>query len=203
MKVDFHMHTSRYSGCARSGPKEQIKAAVDAGVDVVFITEHEKLFPQNEIDVLQEKFPQIRIYQGIEVTVRDNSYDDFLVLGVHDKGIEKGNWTYRALHNYVMQRGGAIILAHPYRFSDEVNQEVWKFAPSAVEVLSSNIGSYGYERRKILAEELGCPIVTNSDSHIVDNTGCFTNEFSWECYDEAMIIDALCDGSFEAMKLVQ
>lgn len=197
MKVDFHLHTSSYSRCALASAKEQMRAAIQAGVDVVFITEHMKLFPQDEIDKLQKRYPEIRIYQAIEVTVQDNSYDDFVVIGVHDRAIEKKKWTYRALYRFVKEKGGAVIMAHPYRFSDEVNEDVWQYPPDAIEVLSSNVGSYGYERRKLLASELGKPMVTNSDSHYVQDTGCYSNEFSWECYDEEMIVKALIDGEFQ------
>ncbi len=197
MRVDFHLHTSEYSRCAAATPREQIRAAIDAGVDVVFITEHMKVFPVDKIERLRKKFPEIKIYPGVEVTVKDNSYDDFIVLGVRDKAIEKQNWTYKALYDFVKTKGGAIILAHPYRFSNEVNKDVWKYPPDAVEVLSSNVGPYGYERRKVLAKELGRPMVTNSDSHYSRDTGIFANEFSWECYDEATIIEALIKGEFK------
>lgn len=201
MKVDFHLHTNSYSRCALATAKEQMRASIQAGVDVVFITEHMKLFPQDEIDRLQKKYPEIRIYQGIEVTVQDNSYDDFIVLGVHDKAIEKKNWTYKALYEFVKRHKGAIILAHPYRFSDEVNEEIWQYPPDGIEVLSSNVGRHGYERRKLLAKELDKPMVTNSDSHYTEYTGCYTNIFSWECYDEESIVNALIQGEFECSKL--
>lgn len=67
MRVDFHLHTSEYSRCAAATPREQIRAAIDAGVDVVFITEHMKVFPVDKIERLRKKsFQKSRSTQGLK-----------------------------------------------------------------------------------------------------------------------------------------
>ncbi len=199
--IDFHVHTSLLSGCASSTPEEQVQSAIGRGIDAMFITEHMRLFPQEKIDALNKKYAPFQIFQGIEVTVRGSSWDDFVVLGVHDKAIEGENWTYKDLWKFVKARGGAIILAHPYRYSDKVEPGIYEYKPDAVEVLSSNIGSYKYEKRLALAKELGLPVVTNSDSHHVSTTGCYSNIFPDDSWSEEIILENLLSGKFESGKM--
>ena len=201
MKVDFHLHTSEYSGCAMATAEEQIRSAKKSGLDVIFITDHMTLFPMEVIKDYNKQYAPLKIYQGIEVTIMEGAYEDLLVLGVHDSKIEGKQWKYEDLYAYVKKKGGAIILAHPYRFADEVNVNIWDYPPDAVEVLSSNIGRQNYERRRLLANTLECPMVTNSDSHYIEHTGCYYNIFPDRCVDEASIIEALKNGDFECSSI--
>lgn len=201
MKIDFHVHTSKYSACASSSPEEQIRSAIRNGVDAMFITEHMRLFPQNLIDKYNKKYAPFKIYQGIEVTVRDDTWEDFLVIGVHDKRIENDQWTYDNLYRFVKDRGGVIMLAHPYRFSSRVDRGVYNNPPDAVEILSCNIGEDGYAKRKKLAAHLNRPLVSNSDSHHVGTTGCYSNEFPDWCTSEEKIMKAVLDEDFTSARL--
>jgi histidinol phosphatase-like PHP family hydrolase len=203
MNIDFHIHSSNYSQCAVSSIDEQIKAAINEGLHVIFITEHATLFPQVEIDKLNIKYAPFKIYQGIEVTVLDEGYEDFIVIGVHDIAIENKHFTYRELHHLVNKLGGALILAHPYRFSNILHPDLYLYPPTAVELLSSNVGEVDYDRRLALAKELGVPVVTNSDSHEQRKTGCFYNIFEDSCHTEALIIHALKANKFKSMSLKQ
>lgn len=163
----------------------------------MFITDHNKLHPKERLDRINDKYAPFMVFQGIEVTLTDDNYEDFIVLGVHHPAIEAKDWTYAKLYNFVKKVGGYIILAHPYRFSDRVNHGVWDNPPDAVEVLSSNIGGYQLEQRKELAKALKCPVVTNSDSHDVSTTGCYTNTLLKWCFSEEEIIAELKAGRFD------
>lgn len=201
MKIDFHVHTSEISRCASSGIVEQIESAMERGINVMFVTDHMRLFPQERLDELNEIYWPFKIYQGIEVTVQADNYEDVIVIGVHEKALETREWTYASLYKYVKSKGGALILAHPYRFSSRIDVEIWDYPPDGIEVLSSNIGEYKYEQRKVLAERLDKPLVTNSDSHNITTTGCFYNIFSDDCDSEAKIVKALLNSEFTCCKL--
>jgi histidinol phosphatase-like PHP family hydrolase len=196
MKIDFHVHTSEYSECAKSTAKEQVEASIEKGMDVIFFTDHQRFYPQELIDELNEEYAPFKIYQGIEVTINGEAQEDFVVVGVHDQSLERTDWTYEELHTFVHENEGAMILVHPYRFSDQVNVDIWEYAPDAVEVLSSNCGKKNYERRKRLASVVGKPEVTNSDSHEASTAGCFYNVFPVNCDTEESIIHSLIDGTF-------
>ena len=170
---------------------DQVESAANKGIDALFITDHMVLHDQKHLEEVNGWFPGVKLYQGIEITIQDNNYEDFLVLGIHDKGIQKRDWTYPKLYRYVKSKGGVLILAHPYRFSDQVDNNVWDYPPDGIEVMSNNLGQRGYERRKALARRLGAGMFTNSDSHYYDTVGCYTNEFPEWCQSEELIIRAI------------
>ncbi len=190
MKIDFHMHTSRFSSCAVSSALEQVQAAYDAGLDAIFITEHMVLFPQDDIDRLNETFAPMKIYQGIEVTICDsNLFEDIIVLGVHDLQIEGEHWTYKALYDFVKSKGGVMILAHPYRYGQQVHPDIFLYPPDAIEILSSNVGAHQLHMRKALAQKLKVPMLMNSDSHHTSTVGCYCNIVPESCRTEASILN--------------
>jgi len=201
MKIDFHVHSSEYSECGQSTAREQVEASIAKGMDVIFFTDHQRLFPQDEIDALNKEFTPFKIYQGIEITIQGEAQEDFIVIGVHDAELEKENWEYEELCKFVHERNGAIILVHPYRYSDQVNVDIWEYAPDAVEVLSATSGEKNYERRKRLASVVSKPEVTNSDSHEASTAGCFYNVFPVNCDTEALILHSLLDGTFFIQEL--
>ncbi len=196
MKIDFHVHTSEYSACADSTLEEQVFSALEKGIDAMFITDHMKLHPYEHLEALNKLYAPFKLYQGIEITIQEDNYEDLLVFGIHDTKIEKKHWSYDALYKYVKSKGGVLVLAHPYRFSDRIDERIWDYPPDGVEVLSNNISAYGYERRKALAERLGAVAVTNSDSHHHTTVGTYTNEFPEYCVDEKSILRALKTGDF-------
>ena len=69
MKVELHLHTSRYSGCSTATPAALMRKLVEAGYEAVYITEHDAVWPEREIARLQEDFPAIRIFAGVELSL--------------------------------------------------------------------------------------------------------------------------------------
>lgn len=195
MLIDMHLHTSEYSNCASSPVKDQIKEAIEHGLNAVFITDHMKLFPEEKLVKLRKKFPEIKIFQGIEVTVQGKGWEDFLVLGIHDPYIEGDKWSYSELYKYVRKNKGYLIHAHPYRFSDRIWCNTLDYPPDAVEVMSSNLTQSDYNKRVEYARYINALTVINSDSHTVRNTGKYYTELNCWCETEEEIIKALREGS--------
>lgn len=196
MIIDFHVHTSELSRCADSSLEDQVYSALEKGINALFITDHMQLHSQEKLDAINDLYGPFKVYQAIEVTVSDDNYEDILVLGVHDKAIEKRDWTYEKLYKFVKSKGGVLILAHPYRFSDRIDKNIWDYPPDGVEVLSNNIGGHNYQRRLALAERLGAAPVTNSDSHHYTTVGEYTNDFPDWCVDEESILRAIRSRDF-------
>ena len=69
MKVELHLHTSRYSGCATATPAELMRKLIETGYQAVYITEHDAVWREEEIARLQEDFPAIRIFPGVELSL--------------------------------------------------------------------------------------------------------------------------------------
>lgn len=194
MKIDMHLHTSEYSACASSSIKEQLHAAFENGIEAVFITDHMKLFPEEQLLKYRKKYPELRIFQGIEVTVQDSGWEDFIVLGIHDPYINGDKWRYRDLYNYVRKNNGYLIHAHPYRYSNKIACDTANYPPDAVEIMSSNLTLSSISSRINYAKKLNCLKVVNSDSHDIRNTGRFYTEIQgWYDYEED-ILNALREG---------
>jgi len=85
MKVELHLHTSRYSGCATATPFELMEALIGYGYDAVFVTEHDTVWPDWELRQLQEEFQDIRILPGVELTLGPDQTQHLLVLGTQDR----------------------------------------------------------------------------------------------------------------------
>ena len=81
MKFDLHMHTARHSPDADTDPFDLVRAAIQAGLDGIVITEHDFLWPQEELDELRAAAPQLVILAGVEVTGRGG---DMLCYGITD-----------------------------------------------------------------------------------------------------------------------
>jgi len=201
MKIDFHVHTSEFTESAQSTAREQVEASIEKGMDVIFFTDNNHLFPQDQIDALNKEFAPFKIYQGIEITIKGEGQEDFIIVGIHDAEIENEDWDYEELSKFVHERNGALILVHPYRYSDQVNVDIWEYPPDAVEVLSETSGEKNYERRKRLASVVSKPEVTNSDSHVAATAGCYYNVFPVNCDTEESIIHSLLDGTFFVQEL--
>ncbi len=84
VKVELHCHTSRYSGCARAAPEEMLKALIEAGYGAVYLTEHDTVWPEDTLSELQERFPEISVFPGVELTVGTSDFAHLLVLGTND-----------------------------------------------------------------------------------------------------------------------
>ena len=86
MKVELHLHTRRYSGCATATPAEMMRTLIAAGYEAVYITEHDAVWSAAEIAELQEAFPPIRIFPGVELSVGTGvmPLQHLLVLGTTD-----------------------------------------------------------------------------------------------------------------------
>ena len=68
MKFDLHLHTSRHSPDSVIDPFELLDRARAAGLDGVVITEHDYLWPEDELDELRAAAPDLVVLSGVEVT---------------------------------------------------------------------------------------------------------------------------------------
>ena len=173
MLIDLHVHTSRYSSCGNATPEEMAAAALAHGLDGIVITEHNVMWPVAELDALREAFPALLIMNGIELT--SDRGDDYLVLGLAQQDwfaprLPAGELTHRA-----QAQGGVVILAHPYRYRDELPDTLDAFPVDGVEVASCNMHGTASMGAAQLAAGLGAFQVWNSDAHDTDTVGLYAN----------------------------
>ena len=119
MKVDIHCHTSKYSPCAGQSPENMVEAAIRRKMDGVVITEHDVLWKKEELEDLRNKYPQIVILNGVEISsyIRIDKkihIYDILVYGLLEgEKIPKYKGDIKETLNIFQEY--ALVLPHPFR----------------------------------------------------------------------------------------
>lgn len=171
MLIDMHVHTSRYSACGRSTPQDMAAAALRAGLDAIVLTEHDTIWRRSEWQQLQDQYPDLKIFRGIEVT--SDLQEHFLVIGILDPQLLWPFMDERQLFAAVETEQAAIIHAHPYRYGDKLPRRILQLRPHAVEYMSNNVRPDMQPRIKQLAAHHKCGLTASSDGHITDTVGMY------------------------------
>jgi hypothetical protein len=190
MKFDLHLHTRQYSPDSIIAPQELLKRAKAAGLDGVVITEHDILWPADELAALQKHDPSLVVLAGIEVTTREG---DVLVYGVSDgtpfaRGMSMADCC-RAAH----AQGGAAVAAHPYRWGQNFDQIMRAHQPEldGLEVMSNNMDAGLRRRAAALLARLRLTGLGNSDGHEPEVVGCCYTDFADPIRDNASLVAAI------------
>jgi predicted metal-dependent phosphoesterase TrpH len=191
MKFDLHIHTRRHSPDADSDPFELVRAALNAGLDGIVITEHDFLWPEEELEELRAAAPGLVILAGVEVTGRGG---DMLCYGVTNpfalpRGIEWGPLTRE-----IRGQGGACVAAHPNRWNQPFEKLLKEQRPEldGIEVMSNNMDP-GLRARaaELLKKYPHFAQLGNSDSHAPWSVGCCYTEFEVEIRTTADLVAAI------------
>ena len=191
MKFDLHMHTRRYSPDSIIDPFELAQRAVDIGLDGIVITEHDRLWPEAELDELRRAAPSLVILGGVEVSARGG---DVLCYGVTNLDRLKRGTPWGDLCREVHVQGGVAVAAHPYRWGQDFEGLLRDQSPqlSGLEMMSNNMDpglrrrAAGFWERNPLFATLG-----NSDAHEIDVVGCCYTEFDAEIRNSADLVNAI------------
>ncbi len=187
-KLDLHVHAAERSPCAVSREEDQIRSAIAAGMHGMAFTDHHKLVDPARLAELNLRFAPFRIYTGIEVT---SSHEDFLVLGLQDAALQRENWDYIELVDYVRQRGGFIILAHPFRYAASIQADIQRRPPDGIELESFNTPAGRAEDIRTLAARFGLKMLRNSDAHQSARVGRYFNQFERLPADDVELVRTL------------
>lgn len=191
MKFDLHLHTARHSSDAVTDPFDLLRAAAAAGLDGVVLTEHDYLWPEEELAELRAAAPGLVVLAGMEVTGRGG---DVLVYGITDshrlpRGIGWGD-----LCREVHRQGGVAVAAHPNRWGQPFEQVVRDAGAEldGIEVLSNNMDPDLRARAaELLAKYPHFAQLGNSDSHARETVGCCYTEFAVEIRTTADLVAAI------------
>jgi histidinol phosphatase-like PHP family hydrolase len=194
MKIDLHVHTSERSQCARSGEEKMIQAAIAHGIDGLAFTDHHMLVPLEWLEQLNRRYAPFRIFGGIEISVTEG--EDLLVLGVHDPALESREWAYPALYDFVREREGFLILAHPFRFRDRIALDLERFPPDAMEIRSNNTREEDETKICFRAGRFGLRLICSSDAHRAKDVGMYFCHLGREPQDERELLDILRAGRY-------
>jgi predicted metal-dependent phosphoesterase TrpH len=171
-----------------------IRAAVDRGLDGLVISDHDRLVPMEDLVYLNAKYAPFRIFGGIEITTHG---EHVLVLGVRDDALENRWWAYSDLHTFVQEQGGFLAVAHPFRFNPrQLEVDVERFPPHALEVQSRNTPRQAEARIRKMAARLDVSLLSNSDAHHRSDIGAYYNVLDREPDDIDALVRMLKKGAF-------
>jgi predicted metal-dependent phosphoesterase TrpH len=194
MKIDLHVHSRERSECGKAPEEEQIRAAINAGLDALVFTDHHRPVSPERLAELNGKYAPFRIFGGAEITTDG---EDFLVLGIQDSALESHEWDYASLHAFVRKHKGFIALAHPFRFHDDIKVDLERLVPDAIEIRTPNTPERQEEHIREIAMQLHIPTLCNSDSHTTERIGRYYNVLPRTPSDERALIAMLKSGQFE------
>ncbi len=159
IRIDLHVHTN-FSGDATISPKFLVNQLYSHPFIIgVAITDHDTLEGYNRVRKLAATYEDILIIPGIEVSTR---WGHINILGVEEK---PGGWlTIEGVVDFARERGGVIVIPHPYRGSG-VGERIRDIPADAIEVFNPHSS---YEQNKMaekLAKAKNLPGVAGSDAH--------------------------------------
>lgn len=195
MKIQLHLHTSVYSACAKATPDRLMKKLIETGFDAVFITEHNAVWREWEIERLQQRYPDIKIYPGVEITVGQESFQHLLVLGTVDPAFLEMSDEQEILEE-ARARGHLTILAHPFRWPDGHDMLDRGNYPDAIEYRTSNHGTEEGLQTLQAAERFNLPVVNAGDVHDLDMVDSFWIEAEWEIFSPDDIREIILEGAY-------
>ncbi len=193
MKVDLHVHSSNRSLCGNADEEEIIQTAISQGLDAIAFTDHNVLVPDTRLIELNIKYAPFSIIAGIEVSI---GMEHVVVLGIHDKGLEKNDWEYPKLHAFCRKNQGFIFLAHPFRFNPQIEIDVNAYPPDALEIYSTNTPPHVKPMIDILAAKLQITKLSNSDAHRTEFIGKYYNILDSHPHTESKMFSLLRKGKF-------
>jgi hypothetical protein len=194
MRIDIHVHTDRYSACGRSSPEEMVERAIAVELDALVFTEHNLFWPLDELALLQRRYPQILLLRGAEFTSAEG--EDLLVYGAAAAELIAIRQDAERLTRRAHALGGAVVIAHPYRYHSDVPAWLDATPVDAVEIMSSNIYAHSSVKGRALAERLDRPTVASSDGHHVDSLGLYAIDLHRPIRDQAQLAQALRERAF-------
>ncbi|MGI6363208.1 MAG: PHP domain-containing protein [Bacillota bacterium] len=194
MKVDLHVHTSKYSPCGVSSPEEMVGAAIASGLDAIVLAEHDYMWDEAELADLQGRFPGIKIFAGIEVSI--DAAEHIVVIGVPDRQLFAPFMAPADVIAAVRQHQGAAVLAHPFRWRPEVRRDILEVRLDAVELYSNSIRNYMQQPIRSLLQKLQLPHVASSDGHHTRQLGLYAIDLPRPAQDDKELARMIRRGCF-------
>ena len=203
--LDLHVHSFPASPCSNASLEDLIQEAKRIGLDGFCVTDHNYVWAAEQLDEIAQKH-QFLILRGNEITTDQG---DVIVFGFHRdiKGIIK----LEELREEVLQSGGFIIVAHPFRgfltfgagelgltTQKAIERPLFQWI-DAVEVLNGKVTEKENLLARDVAATLKLPATGGSDAHDVSEIGQYATRFARPLRTEQELLAALRSGDYEAV----
>lgn len=197
MIIDMHIHQKLNSSDSKLDLFEAIQVAKTRGLDAICITDHDDLGlkPMAETVSRETGFP---VYVGVEIYTLDG---DLLCFGIDE--MPEQRMSAQETIDYVNERGGVTIAAHPYRNNNrglgDVIAEVKGLG--AIEAFNGRTDSFSNLKARNLAFALNMPLSGGSDAHTDGEVGHYATKFNTPVNSEADLISAIRNGLIEPISM--
>ncbi len=183
------------------------------GLDAICVTDHLYIRGAQEAQALARERFGFTVFRGVEART---TLGDILVFGLDEdfpQGVDGAG-----LLQYVDGRGGASVLAHPFRRGG--GWALWYWLEKnglkldaglarrpelahlhAVETFNGQVNAEELALAEDLAGILGLPAVGGSDAHTIQKVGATATEFAYPVMNEAELAAALRAGHVRPRRL--
>jgi predicted metal-dependent phosphoesterase TrpH len=202
MVIDLHVHTFPASSCSSMTVDEAIQEAKCVGLDGICLTDHNYVWDPNVVAHLVKKY-DFPIFRGNEITTDQG---DVVVFGF-EKDI-KGIVKLEDLRGEVLEVGGFIIAAHPFRGfltfgvgklgltpEKAMERPLFKYV-DGVETMNSKVTQKENDFASKVTTALHLPATGGSDAHEPSAVGIFATRFFQVVKDEEGLVKAFKSGNY-------
>ncbi|HEY7506142.1 MAG TPA: PHP domain-containing protein [Nitrososphaera sp.] len=174
LRAELHCHNvfSNYRNSSVRLPfdcgitiEDQLQAALDKGIDVLFVTNHNTLDGYEQILEYKNshrKFDRIRIYPAEEITIDTQGH--VLAYGLHEK-IRPG-MTLEETLDEIRRQAGVSCAAHPFAVTNGIREKA-AMCDMVESFNSNNVDRFSNLIAERFAKEHGMATIAGSDSHVV------------------------------------
>ena len=200
LRFDTHLHTQRHSRCSQIDEHRLIETAVRNGLDGLVITEHHYQWDEEELLALSKGSGHegFVLLAGFEYS---SSKGDILIYGLRSEEVAAfppgGN--PEAMLAQAQQMGGVCVAAHPTRACIPFDGRILKMPFDGIEIQSVNLAPHEQRLAKKLAENLGIPGTSSSDSHRLEDIGAYSMEFDVPIQGMSDLLSAIKSGKFRTV----
>jgi predicted metal-dependent phosphoesterase TrpH len=213
MLIDLHTHTYPCSSCSVMSAAALIEAAIERGLDAVCVTDHHATRGGFDAQALAREKYTFTVFRGVEART---TLGDVLVFGLDEDFPEAvdGPELLRRVH----ERGGASVLAHPFRRNGGWGLWYWLEQQGqvvdaslaarpelvhlhAVETFNGHVSAQELALAEDLARVLGLPTCGGSDAHDAQSVGVTATEFARPVADELALVRELREGRVRPRRL--
>ena len=195
MLIDLHCHTRVRSACSALTPDALVRAAMARELDGVCITEHDALWPLEDVRHLSAEMGFL-VLRGMEVTTE---VGHVLVFGAsrHNPAMA----TLAELRRLCAADGALMYLAHPSRRYGTLPPDDLAAWFDGVEAMNGTEGMLENDHATALARGMRLPGIGGSDAHSVREVGVCATEFDADVRDESSFLAALRDGAYRPRRV--
>lgn len=196
MLIDLHNHTLPLSIDSGLHPEALIQRAKDQGLDGICLTEHDRLWPADDLARLRDRTGFL-ILAGCEITTQ---IGHIIAIGLRE--LRTDFHRLEVLREAADRDGAVLIAAHPLRDGQRIAAHAGLLPLfDALECLNGTESRLHNQLAAQLARDLGVPSTGGSDAHADHEVGLCATEIDGRIESAGDLIEAVRSGRLQPLDL--